>query len=309
MKVIKPDFNELLKKFAEHTNKAIENASSVNIKEEFDNIAVVGFGINGISGHLLKDYLFSKKEVIVVEDFVLPESLNSKTLIFISDFSGDSEEIVQLYRNALRKGCQIVCISLGGKLETLCSKQGKIHIRIPYGVYDEESLPYFLFSMLVVLHNAKYIEDQNVFLNDVTKTLGRDIFIKKGEELAKRMRGKIPLIYSTKKYNSVAYSWKNSINRFAGMHAFTNSLIDAEYSDALAFNKLNGYYYVIIIRDNDEDLKIKKSMDSFKGKVKLAGVDVIEIGITGSCYLTKLLSAVLIGLWVAYYLSQKDIIE
>jgi len=309
MKVIKPEFNELLKNFAEHTDKAIENSVSVVLKDEFDKVAVVGFGINGVSGHLLKDYLSSKKEVIVVEDFVLPENFNSKTLVFILDFSGDSEDIVQLYRNALRKGCQIVCVSSGGKLETLCSKQSKTHIRIPYGIYDEESLPYFFFSMIVVLHNAKYIEDQNVFLNDVVKILKKDIFIQKGEELAKRMRGKIPLIYSTKKYYSVGYSWKNFINKFAGSHVFTNSLIDAEYSDAWAFNKLNGNYYVTIIRDNEEDLRVKKSVDSLKNKVKLAGVDIIEIGITGSCYLTKLLSAVLIGLWTSYYLNQKDILE
>ena len=102
---------------------------------------------------------------------------------------------------------------------------------------------------------------------------------------------------------------KNSLNKFAGTHAFTNSLIDAEYSDVFAFNKLNGNYYVIIIRDNDEDLRIKKSLESMKSQVKLAGVDVIEIGITGSSYLTKLLSTVLIGLWTSYYLSLKDILD
>ena len=48
----------------------------------------------------------------------MPEYIDKNSLVFIISYSGNTEETINMYRNAVRKGCQIVVISSGGVIST-----------------------------------------------------------------------------------------------------------------------------------------------------------------------------------------------
>jgi hypothetical protein len=307
MRAGEKNYEDMLDSFSEDVRKAVDNASSISIEDEIENVVIFGLGVEGVIAKLVKDY-FKEELPIAVVNSELPKWVNSKTLVFVLTFKG-GDEAVDIYRTGLRKGAKIIVISCDSKLETLCTKQGRKYVKIPYGVEEKEALPYFFFSIISILHNSGLVKDQSVFVKDVIRTLEKkDVFIKKGIELSKRMRGKVPLIYASPEYNSIAKTWKVLFNNIANIHCFTNSFPEVLYSELNAFKKLNGYYYVVVIRDADANMKSRKMFEDFRGEVKSNGVDILEIGITGGSYLTKLFSAVYMGMWAAYYLSQ-DIVE
>ncbi len=288
-------YEDILELFSENVRKAVDNASSVSIDEEIDKVVLFGLGEQGVVAKLIKDYFKDKLSITVVNS-EMPNWVNSKTLVFVLSFDS-KDEAVDIYRESLRKGAKIVVVSFEGKLETLCTKQGRKYIKMPYGIDEKGSFPYFFFSVLAVLHNSNLIEDQSIFVKDVIKTLEKkDVFRSSGLALAKRVRGKVPLIYTTPKYNSVGNGWKISMNNIAGVHAFTNGFPEIFYSELNGFEKLNGYYYVVVIRDSEGNMKTRKMFEEFKKDIKIQGVDILEIGISGGCYLTRLFSAVYMGM-------------
>jgi bifunctional phosphoglucose/phosphomannose isomerase len=307
MRAGEKDYNEILESFSDNIRKAVDNSSGFSVDEEIDNIVIFGLGEQNFAANIIKDY-FSKKLDIAVVSSEIPTWTTSKTLVFVLSYD-DKDEAVDFYGSALRKGAKIVVVSFKGRLEELCNKQGRKYIKIPYGVEEKESLPYFIFSPMVVLHNSGLVDDQTVFIKDVIKTLSTsEVFSKKGKELAKRIAGKVPLIYSTEFFRSVAQGWKVNMNKVAEMHSFTNTFPEVLYSELYGFQKLNGYYYVIVVRDAEPNMKKRKMFEEFRRNVKAAGVDILEIGITGGCDLTKLFSALYMGMWAAYYVSQ-DVVE
>ncbi|MCK5107286.1 MAG: hypothetical protein KAQ83_01025, partial [Nanoarchaeota archaeon] len=179
MKTGERSYEDILELFSENVKKAVDNASSVSIDEEIDKVVLFGLGEQGVVAKLIKDY-FKDKLPITVVDSELPNWVNSRTLLFVLSFDS-KEEAVDIYRAGLRKGTKIVVVSFDGKLETLCSKQGRKYIKMPYGIDEKESFPYFFFSVLAVLHNSNLIEDQSVFVKDVIRTLEKkEVFKESG---------------------------------------------------------------------------------------------------------------------------------
>lgn len=297
------DIREVLEKFPEHVNKATSLAEHIVIEEKVDNIIISGMGGSGIAGDLIKDYLDIKTPIHVCKDYSIPDFANSKTLVFILSYSGETEEAISSYRASLRKGCKIVCLASAGKLLGLAEKQGKFSIKLPYGLQPRFALPYMFFPILKVLENSEIIKNQEIYFGDVIKSLTREGYEQKGKELAKRFVDKIPLIYTSNRFKSVGYRWKCQINENAKVHAFCNVFSEINHNEMMGFTSLKGYYYVVIIRDEEDSPQIRKRMALTKEIIRESGVDVIELGIKGGCLLTKLFSAIYMGDWASYYLA------
>ena len=67
------------------------------------------------------------------------------------------------------------------------------------------------------------------------------------------------------------------------------------------FVNLNGEYFVIMIKDENDNPKIKKRMDVMKELIKKKGVDVMEMQLKGESRLAKIFSSIYLADWTAYY--------
>ena len=90
---------------------------------------------------------------------------------------------------------------------------------------------------------------------------------KQAEELSLKLVGKIPIIYSSDRMYAVAYKWKINFNETSKVHAFNDVFPELDHNEIVGFTKLNGNYHVIIIRDEQEYLKIKKVFSNTRLRV------------------------------------------
>src|ERR1700704_384294 len=85
---------------------------------KINKIIISGLGGSAIGGDLLRSYLHyeSKIPISINRNYRLPAYADENTLVVISSYSGDTEESLAAYEDAVSKNCKIICSSSGGKL-------------------------------------------------------------------------------------------------------------------------------------------------------------------------------------------------
>ncbi|MDD5086422.1 MAG: bifunctional phosphoglucose/phosphomannose isomerase [Candidatus Nanoarchaeia archaeon] len=288
--------------YIEDASKLAEN---IKITEPIKRIMVAGMGGSSISGDILKSYLHDKIEVVVNRDYFLPETVGKETLLFAVSYSGNTEETVSCFRTAQRKNMKIVVITSGGKLEELANLSKIPLIKVPKGFQPRAAVAYLFFPMLTVLGNSRMIEDPKQEIKKTVEALKNPKFKERAQDLAEKLVDKIPLIYSSEKMKSVAYRWKTQLNENAKIHAFCHSFPELNHNELVGYGNIRAPYHVIIIKDDDDYVKIKKRMEITKGLISESGINVTEIVVKGDFFLTKLFSAIYIGDLTSYYLAIK----
>ncbi len=300
------DMYGILEKFPQQIAAAMKLGENIKITEIIDKIVVTGMGGSALAGDLLQTYLKDEKIPIHVnKDYFLPESINSRTLVFVISYSGNTEETVNAYRNALRKGCRIVVITSGGRLEMLARKQGIDLVLVNKDIQPRLALGYLFFPIITILQNSKLIADRTNEIIRMIEILKTPVFKDKGNDLAKKLDGKVPLIYTSERLKIIGYKWKINFNENTKIHAFYNVFPELDHNEINGFVNLKANYYVIIFKDENDYMKLRKQMDITKNLIKKKNVSVTEISLTGSSLLTKIFSAIYIGDWCSYFLALK----
>lgn len=277
--------------------------------EGFDSVLVAGMGGSALAGEILKCFVGEKFPVYVTKDYELPGFAGPKTLVFAISYSGDTEETIQAYRDSIRKGCRTVVIASGGKLDILARKQNIPLINVPRGMQPRMSYGYIFFSLLRVLHNSGMVTVEERELESLERTLKGSFFREKGAEMAELLFGRIPLIYTSRKMSAVGYKWKINFNENSKIHAFHNVFPEMNHNEMVGFTKLNGEYYAVILKNDQDNPRVRLRMDVTKEIIKAMKVEVTEIEISGSNHLTKIFSAIYIGDWLSYYLALKNKVD
>jgi len=301
----KSNMIKVLESIPEHIAEAVKLAKDVKITEPIKRIMVAGMGGSAVSGDILKAYLKDKINVEVNKNYFLPELVGKETLLFILSYSGNTEETISAFRTAQRKNMNMVVITAGGKLEELSKISKTPYIVIPKGFQPRAAIAYLFFPMLAVLYNSHYIDSPMEDIKKTIKALKNPKFKERAQDLAEKLVEKIPLIYASEEMGVVAYRWKTQFNENAKIHAFCHVFPELDHNELVGYDNIKAGYHVIIIKDDDDYVKIKKRMDITKRLISEAGINVTEMVIKGDCFLTKLFSAIYLGDLTSYYLALK----
>ena len=304
-KTDKSNMINILESIPEQIAEAVKLAKDVKVTDPVKRIMVAGMGGSAVSGDILKAYLRDKIDVTVNKDYSLPELAGKETLLFIVSYSGNTEETISAFRTAQRKNMNMVVITTGGKLEELSKISKTPCIIIPKGFQPRAALAYLFFPMLAVLYNSHFIDNPVEDIKNTIKALKNPKFKERAQDLAEKLVEKIPLIYSSEKMGVVAYRWKTQFNENAKIHAFCHVFPELNHNELVGYGNIKAGYHVVIIKDDDDYVKIKKRMDITKRLISEAGINVTEMVIKGDCFLTKLFSAIYLGDLTSYYLALK----
>ncbi len=298
------DNSNMLKAIEDFPNQcktALELPKGMSISGKFDKIVVCGMGGSAVGGDLLKAYMHdSKIPVFVIRDYKVPEFVDENTLLFAVSYSGNTEETISAYQDALKKKAKIVTVTSGGFL----ANEAKKVIKVPAGLQPRAALGYLFFPVLGVLANSGIVDVKGKEIDELFGILSKtDDFKTVGERIAKKIYGKTPLIYSSTLFGPVAYRWKTQINENAKMPAFNHVFAELNHNEIVGYQMMNkGDWTAVFIRDKDDHDRIKKRMDITK-EIISSRVEVEEIFTRGEGMLSKLFSSVYCGDFVSYYLA------
>jgi len=299
-----PTQKDFIDKVTAHIKNALKITGEFKILEKYDRIIIAGTGINATAGDILREYLASYDyKISVNSDFALPDYVDNKTLVFIASFTGNDEEAIMCYKNALRKGCRIVGLSSGGRLLDAFERNNTEHIKLPTKIVESMCLSYVFFPILRVLENSQLIKSQQEVIKETLLSLQKSDLKDMSRALYAKIQDKVPIIYSSPTLAPVAKYWKQQFNLNAKVPAFTSVQVDAPF-------ELNSYvkdiwdFYLIFLRDQDDSKELVKSISVAKNIIKNKSYGLTEIIIKGSNPLARYFSAAFVAEMSSFFLNQ-----
>ncbi len=269
----------MLDNFSEQVENSLSLAKDVRFSG-FDKIIVCGMGGSGIAGYVLRDIV--DLPVVVNQGFNIPRWVDKKTLAFVVSYSGNTMETLEMYKQIVKKTDKVAAITTGGIL----GARAKNAVMIPGGSLPKNAFHYLFFPMLNVLKNS------GVFKFNVKEILSAIKLVDKeyGKKLAEKIKGRIPVVYSSNDYYGTAVRWKQNFNETSKQLAVANAYPEFFHNEIEGdFSK----FEVIILEDKSE-----KRLDYFK---KIVKCNVVKL--KGNSKLAKSVYGIHTGDYTAYNLA------
>lgn len=321
-KIDRSNFAGLIESFPEQLEQGSKIASAFAFPRwkvsAISNIVVAGLGGSAIAAELVKSYLNYQLKIpfLIVRHYQFPEFVSQKSLVIASSYSGDTEETLSAYQKAKKAKAKIVSIASGGKLSRLCQRDKLPQVAIPTGIPPRAALGYSFVSLLVLLgrmglihSDLQAIQRAIRFLKDFRQNFtptayGSDNLAK---SLAKRLYGRIPVIYAGEDYfSAVALRWKQQICENAKVLSFCNAFPEFNHNELVGWGELENFrekLIVVILRDRGDHNRIQARMQIVDQILKKKKIEVIPVESRGKDVLTRILSLVHLGDWASYYLA------
>jgi len=297
----KSDMRSVIKGFPFHIKEAYRHGKDTKVTRA-NKVVVLGMGGSAIGGDILKKYL-PELDITVNRQYNLTTDVDKETLVFASSYSGNTEETISAYKEATRKGCQIICITTGGKLAEMAKTNRHEIIRLPKGLQPRAALAYSFFPMIRLLENAGMIDSKKAEVDRLAKTLDKKLYEELGLKISDKLNGRVPLIYSAEYFEPAAYRWKTQLNENAKTMAFYHVFSELNHNELSATRNNVADFYCVILRSGEEKSRMVKRMELTKEHYRKHGINVTEMLIKGETPLIRLFTAIYIGDWTSYYLA------
>ncbi len=262
---------------------------------------VCGMGGSALAAGLLR-VAEPKLDLLIHRDYGLPrvpDYFLRESLIILSSYSGNTEEVLDAGARGLEQKLNLAIITTGGKLLEFAKLNNLPYVQLPVtGIQPRMALGYGL-KALVGLMNRPAIDHLELIDQETN-----------GKNLAERIAGKIPLVYSSTVNLPVAYNWKIKLNETGKIPAFYNVLPEANHNEMTgsdgraareAFNK---QFYVLMLTDENDDPRIQKRFQILGEMYRARGLTVETLPLAGDNIWQKIFNSLLLADWTAFHTAK-----
>jgi len=309
---------DLISKFPEMMVDASKISSDVlfDFLDKPKNIVFCGMGGSAISADIASVILskFGDIPSSVVRGYNLPHFVNTDSLVIILSYSGNTEETLSCYYQALNRTKNIVVISSGGKVLDLAIANKNVLFKIPKGLPPRASMPYLLIPIIFVINKffieAKLLDQVNEAyktLVELKEKIGVNIPLKDNlaKQISSKIADKIIYIFGSEGGSDVAaYRFKCQLSENSKKNSFNNSFPELNHNEIVNLSFYNQQNITaILLRDSNESKQMQNRIEATKKILSKSKIEIAEIYSAGQSLLSKILSLCYFGDYVSLYLS------
>jgi glucose/mannose-6-phosphate isomerase len=282
-----------------------------------DKAIILGMGGSAIGGDLISALAAEQgaMPVLVHRDYHLPSSVDATTLVIASSYSGNTEETLSAFAQALKTPAKKLAITTGGRLKALAEESSVPLFAFHYPAEPRSAFGYSFFSILGILHklglisiDAKDIEQAIATAEELWPKLDKDKPLEHNpaKQLATRLWGRLTVVYGAGALSKVALRWKTQLNENSKAWAFSECFPELDHNAVVGYrfpSWLAERVFVVLLRSPLLDLRIQARYQVTAEILSQAGVEYEVIEAQGKSLLSQVMSTVLIGDYVSYYLA------
>tara|TARA_Y100001936_G_scaffold209180_1_gene215121 strand:- start:24271 stop:25278 length:1008 start_codon:yes stop_codon:yes gene_type:complete len=209
---------------------------------DIDHVVFAGMGGSGSIGDTISAIL-SKKDIHVsnVKGYVLPKTVDSKTLVIVTSVSGNTTEALSILENSKKTSAKVVGFSSGGKLESFCNNNNILFQNISKIHSPRASYTNFLYSILNILESILPISKNDINESCMAlKTTRENIFSQNLVEENKSLKlarfiEEIVCVYYPAGLQAAATRFKNSLQENTKIHAMTEDIIESCHNGVVSW--------------------------------------------------------------------------
>jgi glucose/mannose-6-phosphate isomerase len=300
---------------AEHLTDALARVDAARIPphDAPGGLIVAGMGGSAAGARLAISALGPglTRPMIVADGYALPGWAGPQTLVFASSYSGNTEETLSAYDDAVEHRAPRIVATTGGSLQRRAEEDGMPAIRLPAGFQPRAAIGYALVAALEVAAlagAAPPVRDEI----EAAASLARELASEWGPDapedneakaVARALHGTVPVIAGAELAGAVAYRWKCQFNENAAIPAFASVLPEADHNEVVGWDAAReraGFSYVSLEDPGSHPRNALRS--GLTAGIAESGADpVVRVTARGRTRVERLVSLLLLGDLVTIY--------
>lgn len=293
--------DQLIARFTGQLEEAMEIGRNANIRKPvnpIEHIYVAGLGGSGIGADFVSAFIKNECKIpfLVGKGYQVPAYVGPHTLAIASSYSGNTEETLISYEQLKSQGAHIICVASGGKLIEKATADGYDYIRVPSDWPSPRAcLGYSVLAQLWILNHLGIISESAIHSVQSSISMLRthtDEIKSEAEAIAKRLHGKLPIIYIEDRMEPVAVRLRQQINENSKALCWHHVIPEMNHNELSAgatemkIWPCSGCAMMMIIRANALRMDINNTIISQYTdeiiEVRSKGADRIEKAFTSS---------------------------
>lgn len=303
--IAEKQWSQLTQEFRVHINR-----------NDFSNVVFSGMGGSALAALIGQVWPSLKVPFIVSRNYDIPAFVDEHTLFIASSYSGNTEETLEAFNNALNTRATVVVIAGGGKLLEEGRAKDLPCIELPKAAQPRFAVLYSLAAYVAVLGASELIDIDaaNRELKDAADFLrqevsGWSITVPVSQNPAKKLAlnvvGTSPVIYGGALTAPIAYKWKISFNENAKNVAWWNQYPEFNHNEFIGWSShpVEKPYAVIDLCSSFEHPRLQKrfSLSDRLLSGKRPAAHVVEL--KGETVLQQLLWGMVFGDFTTLYVA------
>ncbi|HDN80988.1 MAG: bifunctional phosphoglucose/phosphomannose isomerase [Chloroflexi bacterium] len=281
------------------------------------NVLIIGMGGSAIGGDLVAALVRYECPVpiYVCRDYRVPHWVGPETLAIGSSYSGNTEETLSAFREALDAGAKGMVVTTDGKLGELAQEKSLPLWNIRYRGQPRAVLGYSFLYLLRILEKAGLVSDK-------TEELERSISLMEAlqdqikaevpsadnpaKQVAINLHGRIPVIYGAGHLAPVARRWKGQFNENSKNWGFFEELPELNHNAVVGFSnpvQLKDKLMVILLASSLDHERHGHRFTITREILEKEGVPHHWLAPKGESPLEQMLWSIHFGDFVSYYLA------
>src|SRR5687768_2504295 len=282
------------------------------------NVVITGMGGSGISANLVESLTFGRIPIpiTVCKSYNIPQFVNPHTLFIACSYSGNTEETIAALNKALLKRAQCIAIASGGKLLDIAREYNLFYIQLPGGSASPRAmLGYNMIALMSLLYHTNLIgaafikETENAieFLNRGVKGIESE-----AELIAKKLKGKLPVIYCDSRLYAMALRFQQQLNENSKHIAHVNTFPEMNHNELVGWkfpeNLMPMLQVIYLYSDHDHE-RVEKRMEICREIFEKKSNPIIDVIGEGASLLEQYYYLIHLTDWISFYLAKENGIE
>lgn len=314
------------------TKKYIESftrqlAEALRISESIDlvrpgsdirNVVIAGMGGSGIGANLIESLTFGRIPIpiTVCKSYNIPQFVSPHTLFIACSYSGNTEETIAALNKALLKRAHVIAIASGGKLLDIAREYNLFYIQLPAGSNSPRAmLAYNMIALLSVLYHTNLIGA--TFIKETENAIQ---FLDRGEKgiqneaelIARKLKGKLPVIYCDSRLYAMALRFQQQLNENAKQLAHINTFPEMNHNELVGWQfpeALMPMLQVIYMYSDHDHERVEKRMEISRAIFEKKSNPIIDVIGEGASLLEQYFYLIHLTDWVSLYLAKENGVE
>ena len=272
-------------------------------------VLVVGMGGSALPADILNDALSDRlpHPVGVCRHYALPRRRGARRLLVFSSFSGNTEEVLEPLRALPPTAPDVAIVTAGGALAEIGRDRRIPVVRIPAerepaGFQPRSASGYVVTYLARLLDAVGYAGFPARGFRALARFLDGTDFREEGEQIARRIEGRIPLFYTDEEHAlSVGRIAKIKYNENAKQPAFFNALPEANHNEMIGFGGAREDYAVVYFRDPASHPAVHRRFETMRNVLGSRRIRFSQCEMRGASGLERVFSALTVADWISYY--------
>lgn len=284
-----------------------------------ENVVVSGMGGSCLAGLIAKNWLDHDYNLsipfTVSRDYQVPAFVSKNSLVICVSVSGNTEETISSFHDAISKHAHVAVITSGGKLLELAKQSNIPHVQLAKISQPRYGVPMHLRALTAILADFNIIS-RDAYAELVGGYLSVSSFAKKlipevstdrnqAKQLAEACIGKTVLVYSSRLFSPLAYKWKTSFNENAKNTVWCNEFPEFNHNEFIGWTShpIEKPFAVFNLRSNLDNPRINKRLDLSERLLSGHRPAAHNIILAGNSYIEQVLCGAILGDFSSIYLG------